>query len=1160
MPQIICPRCKKITNENEIRCTHCNMRLKQICPTCGTANKFGIETCSECGTMLIKYCPNCGSANFPDANICRKCHNSFEEDTVNIDYEKKNINLLNSKKDIESNSFISEQNNIVNEAEGTNISKTVQQSASEDFQNSLNNDNLNETVRITEKIEEINEDTQQEDVILSNEYENENHTEPQINEEIVEKSITDNNLIETPNNQDIVLSEEVQDLPIEENTEVEDVKTEAQIFDEHIDKIVSSEEEYEQTEEDKENDLKIVQFDSSETLLEQLSNIIQTENNAVITGICSEEGMGKTTLIKSFIDSLGQNNILTVYAESSELLKVSPYGCIRDALLRLLTLPDIHPEPNSYYSENTKQLFVKNFETLTDEEILDFMNFLYPQKKDIYENLYINKEKTHALLGKIFASIISKNQTIFVFDNFDLTDNASFEFIQYLVKKGLINNKEKLFILYREKRSADVYFDKEIAKQNIFATLYLKNMNEENIQALMKKFLNTDYIPTAVSYAVNEKGKGNIFFTEQFLALLFDIGYMFISSNMMKFKEDEPIPYLPENIEEVIKLRFDAINQPVVKDSLITASIMGYKFDKNAFAAVTGINAEQANDIFQKLVDLMYIQQTSEFEYSFKNLAVWSVIFKEANKDTRFKVICQKIYYVLSKYALSNPILLASVAKYQDEGNEAIEIWQETADISAYLGDEYIYALSLEQQLLYTGYTEETNTFSDIQLNIMEKISKIIYKTNPAKAIKLLTPLITEAGNNENQVKIVDLCGYLIKACYITSDYNGVIESVDIIFKYAENNLSPLDKALILTKKLKALFKTGNCEEGINIANNDIIGKLEEALSKENDEKLAQSLFSAWFETSINMVRLYALQGNSKALEIADNTAEIMQMNEIHNAEYTVELKLSKAFALTIVGRFIESDKIIKEVENIPEYDNKEYIAFRNLIFTMNMVFTGNIENLKEMLFDYARYAENANDQLSKHIYKVILGWITYKEGNYSQANIIYNDELTYFAKEKIVTGALLSWLLIAQSTLMTEDVENAEHIAIKALEVAQNPKFSQYHVAVYLQKLIAEINLMKGDSAAAKMYLEKGMLIAKQFGLEYGQIELYRVYAQFLGMMMMQEGADKNLLADRADKIYQAAIVSADKLKLVKLVDVITTERNELHNYCKQNGVLIKT
>ena len=447
-----------------------------------------------------------------------------------------------------------------------------------------------------------------------------------------------------------------------------------------------------------------------------------------------------------------------------------------------------------------------------------------------------------------------------------------------------------------------------------------------------------------------------------------------------------------------------------------------------------------------------------------------------------------------------------------------------------------------------SGYDENAQEVSDLQQEALEKIAKLIYKQEPEKAKRYFNAPIVTARENSDIVKLIDLCGYMIKICYQLSDYNGVCETVDMIINAADDEISPLEKSLVLSRKLNALFYEGNCEEGINLANNDIIPTLEEELAKNNDPEFSQSLFTTWFDTSMALVKLYALQGNSKSIEIVENTAEILQMNNIEDIVYTIKLSLARAFALTVIGKIQESVNLLKSIEQIPDYDNPQFILERNLIFSLNLVFANVTDGLREILFEYAKYSENENDKFGKHIYKLMLAWLTYAEGEYVKANNIFDEELTFYAQEKIVTGALISWLFIAKNALAIAGVESAEHVAMKALEVAQNPKFSQYHVTVYLQKLVAEINLAKGDASAAKMYLEKGMLIAKQFGIDLAQIELYRTYVKFLENTLSQaKGADRADIINKIESTYKSILQDAEKLKVPGLTESVKKDYDAL-------------
>lgn len=1151
MSQKICPKCKKPVNDNAIRCPHCNMRLKVICPTCNTANLFGLDSCTNCGTILIKYCENCGSANFPDAKECRKCHTSFEETVLTFEKNRSKTFSKSNEKIEPQKSTLSQQTQPVQpvqpvQPQAASQSELPQEEYVEDaiIPENLAYQPQEEVIDVPE--EEIVDDNQDDDVVEVDDIDVFQDEEPE--EEVVEEFeyVEEEEVIDEEEQPDFVPADDNSDIDNEEYEEIEsedEPVVKQEVPEISIDELLAqSENSLEETEIDENQDM--VFFDDAQPLLEQLSNIVQTQNNAVIAAVCAEEGMGKSTIIKTFTDSLNQNGVVPILAECSESVKVAPFGTIRDFLLKLLTLPDLHPDIQTFFGDETKQLFVQNFETLNDVEIVNFMNFLYPTMHAGFDSIIDNRNMTCALLEKIFVSITSKNKAAFIIDDFDYIDTASFEFIENLIRKQIINNQTKLFITYRERKSARLYFDKDIAKQDIFTTMHLNNLSEEETQTLIKNFANTQQVPTAVNFAINEKGKGNIFFTEQFLALLFDVGYMFINGNSMSFKEDEPLPFLPKNIEEIISLRYKALNAQDLKDALMTASILGYKFDKSAFAAIADITEEQTTELMQRLVDLMLIQPCSDFEYCFKNMTSWSVIFSEAHNDPRFGVICKKVFYILGKFALSNPIIKASVAKYRDEADAATQAWIDVSGLCGYLGDTYIYALALEQFLICSNYDENSEEISDLQQEALEKIAKLIYKQEPERAKQYLNVPIVNARENSDIVKLIDLCGYMIKICYQLSDNNGVCETVDMIINAAGEEISPLEKSLILSRKLTALFNEGNCEEGINLANNDILPILEEELAKNNDPEFSQRLFTTWFDTSMALVKLYALQGNSKSIEIVENTSEILQMNNIEDVIYTIKLSLVKAFALTVIGKIQESVGILKSIEQIPEYDNPQFILERNLIFSLNLVFSNVTNGLREILFEYAKYSENANDKIGKHIYKLMLAWLTYSEGEYVKANNIFDEELTYYAQEKIVTGALISWLFIAKNALAIAGVESAEHVAMKALEVAQNPKFSQYHIAVYLQKLVAEINLSKGDASAAKMYLEKGMLIAKQFGLDLAQIELYRTYVKFLENTLAQaKGAERADIANKIENTYKSILEDAEKLKVPGLVESVKND-----------------
>ena len=89
-------------------------------------------------------------------------------------------------------------------------------------------------------------------------------------------------------------------------------------------------------------------------------------------------------------------------------------------------------------------------------------------------------------------------------------------------------------------------------------------------------------------------------------------------------------------------------------------------------------------------------------------------------------------------------------------------------------------------------------------------------------------------------------------------------------------------------------------------------------------------------------------------------------------------------------------------------------------------------------------------------------------------------------------------------------------------------------------------------------MYLEKGLLTAKQFGLELPQVELYRTYTNLMKQMMAQPNVDRAECAQKAIKVYTSAIQIAKQLSVPNLTETITDEYNQFVELCEANDIAI--
>ena len=137
-------------------------------------------------------------------------------------------------------------------------------------------------------------------------------------------------------------------------------------------------------------------------------------------------------------------------------------------------------------------------------------------------------------------------------------------------------------------------------------------------------------------------------------------------------------------------------------------------------------------------------------------------------------------------------------------------------------------------------------------------------------------------------------------------------------------------------------------------------------------------------------------------------------------------------------------------------------------------------DSLTTELFNVVAYANNANDNFTKNVLKTILAKILQDKNDTKRALEILEEQVSYFAKEKIATGVLLSWLFIANIRLITKGTQFALDIATKALDIAQSPNINNYFFIAEFNKLIGEIYIAKQDFESAKVYTEKSIAIAK--------------------------------------------------------------------------------
>ena len=1121
-------KCRKCGNEipdDSIRCSNCGIKVNMYCPECKSLNPFGSQKCSKCGFELLKICPECGCKNLYSMDDCRKCGYKFNQ-------EEQQDNVIDVE--VETNEIL--EQDIVRSFSATEpaftpvVEPQLQVVENVDETEEKKVDVPQEKEPVVRKFFNVDEDylPHKEELDV---------TEPQ---EVIVKQVTAQEIAKE-------LEQDVEVFPLEE------------IVDENVEESIRLENETSRQEEEEELSRIEVQPD----IVKKVVHVIKTSITKQVIALQGIEGCGKTAILKQVSNHLTSKGYVFLYGSCTPLVQITSFGFFQDAFLRIMGFPPFTRTTEAFIKDFKKSNFANLFNFLDGNELSLFLNIFYPSQKDNFDDILENKKIMFGILEKVIKSFSLNNNLVITIDNFELLDGASYDFIVHMMEKGYFNNRLKLLVAYQEDKSIQSYFDISKADERIFEMIKVKKFTNEEILDVVKNTLSLDIkniMDKAYLDELLKKSDGNALRFEQEIALLFNSNYISLKGNDILINEDNKPEIDPVSFEELIKLRLHSLS-PTAKNVLFMSAIMGYRFATSILCLSVTMPVEKAGKILDFLIQEQFLQRVDNYTCEFKSLTLWKLIYQEAKSDLLYKENSERLYLSLKPLILSSNLQKLISCTEAISKNEAFLIWQETASISAKLGDTNLYVISQKQCL---KILEEQNLLNaeELKAEIYEQIGKLLCEKSPKEAVTYLANVLDSEIKAGNLNKIIDLSGYFVKSCYLSGNYFGAAEAVDAVvsnIEDAEVKVSDTDIALIKTRKLKALFNIGNSEQIINLVNEDIMPDLERGLeAKQVDSKYKSLLVDAWLNAKTILAKAYAIQGNNQVFNVISSLKQFLDKYSYNTEFYTLQIALLEAFANTITGEINKSNEILNQILLRTKNTTlePELLSEWNLINVINRILLNENDGLKADLFELAAFTNNINEHFMKNIIKLILGYVLKEEGNTLKALEIFNEEITYFAKEKVAIGALLSWLLIVQISIETDDEEKALTTATKSLEIAQSPKINNYFFVIYFQKYIAEIYLRKGDFTAAKMYLEQAIMLAKQYDLKYQIIELYIAYGNYMEDFMKVTHNYSSNNVEITNDMYNKALNSAKELRLNNMIDRVNREKSDFKTFCQLNSI----
>ena len=901
-----------------------------------------------------------------------------------------------------------------------------------------------------------------------------------------------------------------------------------------------------------------------EIKLEYPANLVsqQSAKNILVKGLLSkdkkifslsgEKGSGKSLVLKAIMQTLKEDNISWLYGKCTPLTQITPGGLIQDILLNVFNLPNFCIN-NIDFKKNASQYFKNEFSDLNNNEIFDLLNFLYPVKEGTFENIISAKTKTFAFLYKIFDKITSYNQFVFVIDNFDFIDGFSYEFITKYIKKENIWDNLKLLLVYNEAKPSKGYFYfPENDKEKLYLDVGLAPLEYKQMSLLVeqknKKISGFPHLNNAELQEIYKISNGNPSYINHALSLCFDCQLCDI--------EFEISTTFTGLLEYRLKL-LEKLN-PAAYNILVGSAIIGDKINMNLVQEIFAVDNETFRDILIYLKKMDYINHVNEIYCEFTSLTLWETILKTSKNSDKYEEINKKILDYFTGFTLNSNAILGVIAQNLKQPRLALDIWTKNTKLAAYVGDLNLYAISQKQSMALINEFDESTTLK-IRYNISERLGKLLSNSNPSEAIEYLPDAISNAQAVGDSPKEIELLAYMSSCCRKTGNYFGEVECVDAVLKKAKPE-NTLDIALLKCTKLNALLNIGNCGQIINMIDTEIMPVFDGFFAKKQNLKNPQMpfIYETWLKTYLILANALALQGNDRSFEILTILFDIIERNQIQDELFICKCKLTLALANTIKGNFKASEQMLEDVlksyrENI--MDNETIIRW-NFINIINNFFRKRYHGMQEDLFQIVTFANNNGDNFTKNILKTLLGKMFKDNDNTKQAMEIYNDQIAYFAKEKMALGALLTWYLISEATLVTEGPKNALEIAEQALEVAQNPKIDNYFFTVLFKMVIAKCCMTLSDFDTAKIHIENAIFTAKKFNMNDILSRLFLLYGNYFQEIGLIKSPQQLEYLQAAEKMYKESETIIKQTENRYVYSELKKAKDILKSFCRMNYI----
>ncbi len=886
---------------------------------------------------------------------------------------------------------------------------------------------------------------------------------------------------------------------------------------------------------------------SQQKVKAQLLEAIKNCDSKIIT-INGESGIGKNLVLRYTINELKDAKLIWLLGTCTQVTQLSPFGYFQDVLLTFFNINNFCPD-TLQLKKNSLKFFKQDFPTLSNEEIFDLLNFLYPESLDKYENIYFNKVKMFQIMKKVLLTIIEKMKVVFIVDNFELIDGMSFDFFKELLNDDYVLERCKFIIISSVERPGMGCITSPKLTESNYEDLNIALFTKNQVEVLVNQYNNFEAGEDFVNLAY-KVSSGNPSVVEQFVML-----YKDVKRNKLKHVSSN-------SLEDILETRLSILKNEDLPSyrMLIAMSFLGNKFYPAMLEHFDNNSQQEFERIIEFLTQSGFISQINNLSFEFKSYNIWKTVVSIFKNDEYADDVLNMMYDLLNIYKQSSIALIGFIVQKLNKEAEAFDIWTLLMKQASYIGDIGLYIIA-QKQALKLVEKKSSPRCQKIKKNIYTRVGKLLEPIDHKTSFEYLQNAVMML-NDDEEFEHIELLGYLASASMKNGNYWGAIECADNVLNKIPDSME-LEQTLVKSRQVRPLLRLGNYGQVINLVDTEIMPVLEKYLTKGRNTSVIkiQDLFENWLEIYFDFAEALTFQGDSRMFDISKTIFDVLEKNQTSDPALLCKAHLTLALANTIKGDVNTSVKILDDILKEFSLDSMDsFIVSRwNFIDILNKFIQKDYDSLYSELFNVVAYANNVNDNFTKNILKTLLAKMLKDKNENKKALQILEEQVTYFAKEKIATGVLLSWYLIAEIRLITNGTQFALDIATKALDIAQGPSINNYYFIALYNKLIGEIYMAKQDFDSAKVYIEKSIFIAKQFDLQTILVKSYLLYAKLYQELALPKSSMRPEYIKQSLKMFQLAKNVSIVDDHIHLQKIVKEELSVLTSFCKLNGITLK-